>query len=216
MEFDFDSLIAELGVIPPPSAIPDIALINQHPQPLLTPRGPGITPPLQLPLTQIPHSSSSIFIGAVVPPVPPRLVDRIKAGEYIDMAELLPNCMGTINPSSTDKSAKQKIHRRQVTSTIEWVQCFNVYLSVICGTCLERTPDLLTCQMLIIEVSMVYEGNAWIGYDRQFGQAAEANLDTQWSKTDTDLWYLAFIGAVKRSRCTHCLSLSHKSYHNNT
>ena len=45
MEFDFDSLIAEFGVFPPPSAIPDVSLINQHPQPLLTSTGPGITPP---------------------------------------------------------------------------------------------------------------------------------------------------------------------------
>ena len=104
-----------------------------------------------------------MFIGAVVPPVPPKLVDRIKGGEFIDMAELLPDRIGSINPSSTDESAKQKVQRRPVTSIIEWVQCFNVYLSVICRTCPERILDLLTYQMLIIEASTVYEGNAWLG-----------------------------------------------------
>ena len=211
MEFDIDSLIAELGVVPPPNTISDVSLINQHPEPLLIPSGPGNNPLLQLPPRQISHCSS-IFIEAVVPPVPPKLVDRIKGGEFVDMAELLPDRIGSINPSSTDESAKQKVRWRPVTSIIEWVQCFNVYLSMICRTYPERIPDLLTYQMLIIEASMVYEGNAWLGYDRRFRQAAAANPGTQWSKTDIDLWHLAFTGAVKRSRCMHCLSLSHKFY----
>ena len=78
----------------------------------------------------------------------------------------------------------------------------------MCRTCPDKIPDLLSYQMLIIEASMVYEGNAWLGYDRRFRQAA-ANM--QWSKTDTDLWHLAFTGMVKRARCVHCLSFSHKS-----
>ena len=45
---------------------------------------------------------------------------------------------------------------------------------------------------------MVYEGNWWLGYDRRFRQDAAAR-------------HLAFTGAVKRSRCVHCLSLTHKS-----
>lgn len=44
--------------------------------------------------------------------------------------------------------------------------------------------------MLIIEASIVHEGNAWLGYDNWFRQAAAAaNPNMQWSKTDTDLWH---------------------------
>ena len=34
---------------------------------------------------------------------------------------------------------------------------------------------------------MVYEENAWQGYDCQFRQAAAATPNKQWSKTDNDL-----------------------------
>ena len=68
-----------------------------------------------------------------------------------------------------------------------------MYLSIICRTSPERIPDLLTYQMLIIR------------------RAAVANLNMQWSKTDTDLWHLAFTGMAKRARCA-LLSLSHKSF----
>ena len=110
------------------------------------------------------------------------------------MAELLPDRMGTSPKSSygDSESAKQKFKRRPISSIIEWVQCFNVYLSVVCRTCPGRIPDLLAYQMLIIEASMVYEGNAWLGYDRRFRQAAAATPHMQWSKTDTDFVALGF------------------------
>ena len=145
--------------------------------------------------------------------MPPKLVERITAGEFIEMAELLPDRMGTSPKSSNgdSESTKQKVKRRPISSIIEWVQCFNVYLSVMCRTCPRRIPDLLAYQMLIIEASMVYKGNAWLGYDRRFRQAAAAAPHKQWSKIDTDLWHLAFTGMARRTRCVHCLSLTHKS-----
>ena len=37
---------------------------------------------------------SMFFIGAGLPPVPRKLVDRIQTGEFVDMAELLPDHTG--------------------------------------------------------------------------------------------------------------------------
>ena len=38
----------------------------------------------------------------------------------------------------------------------------------------ERIPDLLGYQQLIIEASLEYEGDNWLGYDRQFRLTAAA------------------------------------------
>ena len=96
---------------------------------------PRVNLQFQLPPSEsLYKDGSSIFIGAAVPPVPPKLVERIKAGDFIDMAELLPDCMGT-SKLSMDESTKQKVRRRPVSNIIKWVQCFNVYLSVMCRTC---------------------------------------------------------------------------------
>ena len=106
--------------------------------------------------------------------MPPKLAERIKAGDFIEMAELLLDCMGT-SKLSMDESTKQKVRRCPVFNIIEWVQCFNVYLSVMCRTCSEKIPDLLTYQMLIIEASMIYKGNTWLGYDCQFRQQIQTS-----------------------------------------
>ena len=101
----------------------------------------------------------SIIVDAAVPPVPSKLVERIKAAEFVDMAELLPECMGMF--STDEPSSKQKVRLHSVSSITEWVECFNVYLSVICRTCPEKIPELLAYQMLIKEANMVYyEGNS--------------------------------------------------------
>ena len=101
----------------------------------------------------------SIIVGAAVPPVPSKLVERIKAAEFVDMAELLPERMGML--STDEPSSKQKVRPYSVSSITEWVECFNVYLSVICRTCPEKIPESLTYQMLIKEANMVYyEGNS--------------------------------------------------------
>ena len=95
------------------------------------------------------------------------------------MAELLPDRMG-ISPKSPNRDsefARQKVECRPISNIIEWVQCFNAHLSMMCRTCPRKIPDLLAYQMLIIEASIVYEGNAWLGYDRRFRQAAVAAPD---------------------------------------
>ena len=211
MYLTFASLLAELGVIPPARTISEVSLINRHPETQFPSEVSEVQIQFQPPAGSHYKEGCSISIGAATPPVPPKLVERIKTGDFIDMAELLPNRMGTSKSSMVDESTKQKVRRRPVSSIIEWVQCFNTYLSVMCRICPEKIPDLLAYQMLIVEASMVYEGNAWLGYDRRFRQAAAANPHMQWSKTDTDLWHLAFTGMIQRPRCVHCLSLTHKS-----
>ena len=45
---------------------------------------------------------TDLYIGVGLPPIPPRLVTRIEVGEFIDMAELLPDHLGaTTRPSGT-------------------------------------------------------------------------------------------------------------------
>ena len=157
------------------------SVFDQSPAGIQSPPDLSLNLQLHLPAVSYYKEGCSIFIGAATPPVPPKLVERIKAGEFIDMAELLPDRMGTSKSFIADESTKQKSRRRPVSSIIEWVQCFNTYLAVMCRTCPEKVPDLLAYQMLIIEASIVYEGNAWLGYDRRFRQAAAVNPQMQWS-----------------------------------
>ena len=54
------------------------------------------------PHTDPEEPTAALSIGAGLPPVPCKLVKRIQAGEFIDMAELLPDRLG-IRAGNTDK-----------------------------------------------------------------------------------------------------------------
>ena len=114
------------------------------------------------------------MIGAGLPPVPVKLVSKIEAGEYVDMTELLPDRLGICKSTSTDDSFKGSRRKKKALSGIlEWVQCFGIYMAVVFQRESHRIQDLLGT--LIIEASLEYQGDGWIGYDQKFRQRAATN-----------------------------------------
>ena len=79
-------------------------------------------------------------IGAGLPPIPSKLVSKIEAGEFVDMAELLPDRLGVARNPSRDEL---KPRRRVVTTILEWIQCFSRYMAVIAWKQPQHIPDLL-------------------------------------------------------------------------
>ena len=121
------------------------------------------------------------------------------------MAELLPDSLGSsLLPPTTqgeeDKPAP-KPKCRQVTNILEWVQCFNIYIAAISAKSPSRIRDLLGYQALIIQASMEYKRDGWLGYDRIFRQNAAADPDTVWAHLDPTLWNIAFAGQGSTARC---------------
>ena len=88
---------------------------------------------------------------------------------------------------------------------------FFTYVSVVSRNHPECIPDLMGYQSLIIEASMEYKGDCWVGYDRRFRQQVASHPSTTWSTNDSTLWSLAFTGRAKVSRCSYCFSLFHRS-----
>ena len=104
-----------------------------------------------------------LSIGAGLPPILPRLVAHILSGEFIDMADLLPDQLG---PSSTETQPKgSRPQYRAISNILEWVKCFGAYIAVLSSKQPHRIPDLLGYMTLIIESHMEYAGNGWMGYD---------------------------------------------------
>lgn len=131
------------------------------------------------------------------------------------MAELLPERLGSSTAPPTSHSEEDKPpakpKRKQVTNILEWVQCFNIYIAVISTKSPSRVRDLLGYQTLIIQASMEYRGDGWLGYDRRFRQNAAADPDTVWARLDPTLWNIAFAGQGSATRCSYCFSLTHHS-----
>ena len=120
------------------------------------------------------------------------------------MDEFSPNRLGISGNCQGDEAARTPKGRKRTMSTIvEWLQCYAIYLSVMCRVHPEKVADILAYQIIILEASLEFEGTAWLGYDRRFWQNAAADPTITWGTIDSDLWRIAFAGRVKKAHCTH-------------
>ena len=181
-----------VGTLPPHNALQQVSVIGSGTE--LSPSGI--------------HKDADLCIGAGLPPIPPRLVTRIEAGEFIDMAELLPAHLG---PATTELLPKSSKRRHDVSNILEWIKCFSAYIAVISAKQPHRVPDLLGYLTMITEAHMQYAGDGWMGYDRRFRQIAATKPHAPWAQIDTTLWNLAFSGKARSVRCKFCFSITHTS-----
>ena len=158
--------------------------------------------------TNTPITTCISILGAGLPPVPAKLVSKIESGAFIEMADLLPEQLGTYY---SDEEPKARTKKPSVTNIMEWLQCFAVYVAVRCQKQPERIRDIMGYQALIIDAYMEYKGDCWMGYDRRFRQITASQPERSWASIDPTLWNLAFAGQAKTARCMHCFSLSHHS-----
>ena len=63
--------------------------------------GENMSPPSGEPLSLL---TNTLALGAGLPPVPSKLVARIEAGEFIEMGELLQDCVGISRSNDTGKA----------------------------------------------------------------------------------------------------------------
>ena len=137
-------------MLPRRSALSDLGLIDIA--------SPSLSPPpadQELPSITPDHQDdvSPVIIGAGLPPVPGRLVKRIRDGQFIEMGELLPEHLGMATVTF------------EVSNILEWLQFFRLYIAIISQSQPERVPNLQGYQTLIIQTSMEYNDNRWMGYD---------------------------------------------------
>ena len=158
-------------------------------------------------------SSAGVFMGEGLPPVPGRLVERIRKWEFLEMYELLPELL--TDQKGGEGGARQTSRARgwkRVQEVSVWLQCFAVFVGVVVKSAPDAVPGLMAYMVSVIRASQEYEGAAWVAYDAAFRRQAAATGQRDWSKINTSLYTICFTGKARRSqRCDNCLSAAHKT-----
>lgn len=143
-------------------------------------------------------------VGPGYSPVPPKLVNQILAGKYIDLCELLSQNLlqaqaepqllfdGRLVLTSTGKKP-----RRQIEDIVTWTEAFTIYTKVLASTFSHRWRDLTAYKLLILRTYRQFGGQAWLTYDQAFREHAAAIRLTDWSAIDVQL-YSFHTGAASR------------------
>ena len=110
-----------------------------------------------------------------LPPIPAKVVDRIRANAYIDFSDL-PPAKGKGKPVThalegqviVVQAADLMQSRRIIPDLATWSQCYAVYVAVLATAQPERLPDLMAYFSLIARASLKYRWLSWVVYDQNF------------------------------------------------
>ena len=166
-----------------------------------------------------PQPADSVLVSGVeparpvpLPPVTPKMKQRIIKGEYIDFDQLLPESMFpsryntnsspsiTLRLSSDPSSSGDNVivtqpraaNKRTVTDLSSWFEAWNVYAAVIVAHYPARASAILAYQRIICDASSKSLPQAWLKYDSRFRSLAAADKCLRWDQKANDLWLECF------------------------
>ena len=147
-------------------------------------------------------------------PVPAKVVAKIKAKEFVDMAEILRDnielerrLMNEVMPSTT------RLSRREVPDLLSWVVCFSMFASVVSSLDPGKTKQLWAYLATVVREARRHGGKGWQTYDSMFRQLAAGASTGDWSVLNASLYATTFIAQANgRGRtCQHCMETDHTS-----
>ena len=134
----------------------------------------------------------SMLTGPAISSVPPGLVEKIESGVFVDMGDLVPHRL------ELEEITRSKQKHQAISTISKWLQAFAVYVAIISKKQPDRVPDLMGCQVLMLEASNEYKKESWLAYDRLFRQLAASDPHCKWSNINTTLEFsLCFAGQSK-------------------
>ena len=157
-------------------------------------------------------TSTPLYIGGGMPPIPAKLAKRIQEGLFVEMVELMPDYLRSPNPSDEDQFKNTKPKNWEITNIVDWIQCFSLYIAVVCRSQPQRIADLLGYQNLIITSHQRFPDFNWATYDREFRQQAAARTIPDWSVLDNTLWNLARQSTTQFTRQPYKFQQTEKTY----
>ena len=167
-----------------------------------------------------PYTSTMVMLGVGLPALPRKLVDKIEAGEYIDLTELPPargNSQSILPAVEGQVLVVQAVDllqsRRVIPDLATWLQCFAIYAAVIAAKQPSCLPDLLACMSIIAKASKKFLWPSWVVYDQNFRQEAASYGNYEWARVDPRIYAQCFTDMAIGSEgwYKHCQSIQHTS-----
>ena len=230
------TMTASWGAIPPPLALASVPLMGRSPA-----SGAGTTAvswsvpqpiPTSQPISssqavQTPQSSQAVgSVGAAAlpfslspatEPFPHKLVAKVKAGQFVEMRELLSDNISllhqldAVNMQCLPLPGVLKPRLREVNTLPSWLYCFLAYMAIRSSDPAMR--DMLAYARLVIREAQRHGGVGWLDYDRVFRQQAALDGTLQWNTIHPGIQAATLVGRTAKPGlfCTLCRESDHST-----
>ncbi len=197
------TLIAALGAIPPPALLSSVPLTQNQ-----------LSASSTYNLLQSSYGSGLILSPAEAP-VPQKIVDKIRSGQFVEMRELLADNISLLEqlhsihaPGNISAAGPSRPRMRDVFTLPSWLYCFLTYTTTD-----QPTKDKLAYARLMILKASRHGHLGWLDYDRSFRQQAAANPSLPWNTLSPALHATTilgnFTGKPSRLLCSLCRRVDH-------
>ena len=168
--------------------------------PLLVPSIPSLPSLLSsastsdvLPSTPAP----SMVVAEGMPPLPIKLVEKIRRWEFVDLSSLLEENVTqpaelTVNAAGqwilSDSGQRKK--RSHITDILSWIQAFSRFMAVLLSdnnTTKEEATGLAAHLHLVLQLSNDL-GTQWLKYDKDFREWAAAKSLRKWGELNFPIY----------------------------
>ena len=159
-----------------------------------------------------------VSTGMGLAALPRKLVEKIKANEYIDFTDL-PLAKGKARPIPQSLEGQVLVVqaadllqvRKIIPDLATWLQCLTLYVATLAPSQPSRVPEMMAYQTIIAKASQKYIWPSWVVYDQNFRQEAANNPDQSWTKVEPSIYAQCFTGqAINTANwCIHCQCLDH-------
>ena len=126
--------------------------------------------------------------GGGLPSIPASLVEKIRRGDFINFAELLPETIfdSFVTTLASEKDKKKRIP--PIDNFPDWVLSFALWASTIVALEPQRGLPLLAYLGVVARLARDNAKSVWLGYDTQFRQmAAAVPLEAKWNELNSQL-----------------------------
>ena len=166
-----------------------------------------------------PNLNKAFVVGPGYAPVPYKIVSKITAGLFVDLADLFPDNIRAqeIEPQACfeGKLAVSGSKKRviEITDLITCIEAFIIFSMILCHTSSSRWKDLNPYKLLIIDTARRFSDKLRLHYDIAFRKEAAASGSTDWSHMNPDLYNfhtrsLATTSAASGSSTSPALTLT--------
>ena len=131
-----------------------------------------------------PNLNKAFVVGPNYAPVPYKIVSKITAGLFVDLADLFPDNIRAheIQPKACleGKLAVSGFKKRviEITDIITWIEAFIIFSMILCHTSPSRWKDLNQYKLLIIHTARRFSDKLRLHYDIAFRKEAAASGST--------------------------------------
>ena len=137
-------------------------------------------------------SSSEIKVGFApgggLPSLPATMVEKIRRGDFINFAELLPETIFEtfVTPNTSEKDKKKRVP--PIDNFPDWVLSFALWAATIVASDSHRGLPLLAYLGVVARLARDNPKPVWLGYDTQFRQmAAAVPSEVKWKDLNSQL-----------------------------